>query len=623
MLALCAPIGPDSESGIANAQVLETLEEVGLVTVALDGRRRQLGLAHPVLRVVLRERMPEARRRAIMLDRVGVIEIWGARRRDDALRIATWRLEATGEADARLLVEAARLAHYADDYPMVVKLAGAAQAQSPDPEAGVLLGEALYELGSFFEADIEFSRAAWLVEGDEHRVAVAAARAANLLWGLLRPNDALAVNRAAQDVVESQTALDELVAHEAWLLVFSGWPARAREVIESLPRGGSARVRAVCALAESPAMSLTGLPAVALGVAHQGHADHLALGEEVWVDQPAGHVLAEVVALSEDGLLDQAAERASAGYRDASAEQAPFLQIRFAFHCGRVALLSGRARTARRWFQEVVARSQATGFEGPRAIALSGLAIANGLLGDADSARQAVVAMDDVRSFGFLRPERELGRAWSLVAAGDPSAACRILSVAAQDAVASGHLTGASWLLHDIARLGQAALVVEQLAVLAEASDSKLVAIRAVHAEALTTSDTNALEDVGDRLEAMGALLAAAEAMAAASQAAARTGFARRSSGLGGRAIALAERCEGARTPGLVGTGAAIALTPREREVAAMAAAGVASRDIAARLFLSVRTVNNHLQRVYTKLGIARRQELVATLSHAERQDQL
>ena len=270
-----------------------------------------------------------------------------------------------------------------------------------------------------------------------------------------------------------------------------------------------------------------------------------------------------------------------------------------------------------------MARSQATGFEGPRAIALSGLAIANGLLGDADSARQAVVAMDDVRSFGFLRPERELGRAWSLVAAGDPSAACRILSVAAQDAVASGHLTGASWLLHDIARLGQAALVVEQLAVLAEASDSKLVAIRAVHAEALTTSDTNALEDVGDRLEAMGALLAAAEAMAAASQAAARTGFARRSSGLGGRAIALAERCEGARTPGLVGTGAAIALTPREREVAAMAAAGVASRDIAARLFLSVRTVNNHLQRVYTKLGIARRQELVATLSHAERQDQL
>ena len=64
-----------------------------------------------------------------------------------------------------------------------------------------------------------------------------------------------------------------------------------------------------------------------------------------------------------------------------------------------------------------------------------------------------------------------------------------------------------------------------------------------------------------------------------------------------------------------------VALTPREREIAAMAAAGVASREIASRLFFSVRTVNNHLQRVYAKLGIARRQELVVSLAIGERQD--
>ena len=64
-----------------------------------------------------------------------------------------------------------------------------------------------------------------------------------------------------------------------------------------------------------------------------------------------------------------------------------------------------------------------------------------------------------------------------------------------------------------------------------------------------------------------------------------------------------------------------ISLTTREQEVAAMAAAGVASRDIADRLFLSVRTVNNHLQRVYAKLGVASRDELHAGLYSAAGDD--
>ncbi len=51
-----------------------------------------------------------------------------------------------------------------------------------------------------------------------------------------------------------------------------------------------------------------------------------------------------------------------------------------------------------------------------------------------------------------------------------------------------------------------------------------------------------------------------------------------------------------------------------------MAATGVASREIATRLFLSVRTVNNHLQRVYAKLGIASRQELIRSLDNGVRE---
>ena len=54
------------------------------------------------------------------------------------------------------------------------------------------------------------------------------------------------------------------------------------------------------------------------------------------------------------------------------------------------------------------------------------------------------------------------------------------------------------------------------------------------------------------------------------------------------------------------------ALTRREAEVAALAARGLTNRDIAARLVLSVRTVETHLDHVLTKLGFRTRTQLAA-----------
>jgi DNA-binding CsgD family transcriptional regulator len=51
--------------------------------------------------------------------------------------------------------------------------------------------------------------------------------------------------------------------------------------------------------------------------------------------------------------------------------------------------------------------------------------------------------------------------------------------------------------------------------------------------------------------------------------------------------------------------------------VVLLAATGMASKDIAERLYLSVRTVNNHLQHAYAKLGVTSRAGLSQALGSA------
>jgi predicted ATPase/DNA-binding CsgD family transcriptional regulator len=52
-------------------------------------------------------------------------------------------------------------------------------------------------------------------------------------------------------------------------------------------------------------------------------------------------------------------------------------------------------------------------------------------------------------------------------------------------------------------------------------------------------------------------------------------------------------------------------LTRREKEIADLVAAGLGNRDIAERLFLSKRTVDSHIEHIFTKLGFSSRTRLV------------
>ena len=58
-------------------------------------------------------------------------------------------------------------------------------------------------------------------------------------------------------------------------------------------------------------------------------------------------------------------------------------------------------------------------------------------------------------------------------------------------------------------------------------------------------------------------------------------------------------------------------LTPREREIAHLVLAGRSNREAGALLGLSERTVGNHLQSVFNRLGIGSRRELTAYVAAA------
>ena len=53
------------------------------------------------------------------------------------------------------------------------------------------------------------------------------------------------------------------------------------------------------------------------------------------------------------------------------------------------------------------------------------------------------------------------------------------------------------------------------------------------------------------------------------------------------------------------------ALTPREREILALVASGANNQDIASKLFISEKTVRNHLTAIFDKLGVNSRAQAI------------
>ncbi|MER6444372.1 AAA family ATPase [Streptomyces venezuelae] len=627
VLSLCEPLSLGHLEKEAEPHVLGALEQLGLIVVVQEERRSAVRLAHPLYGEVLRADMTAQCRRDTLLRQVHLLKQSGARRREDAVHLATYKLAATGTANPALLVRAAVLAAHAREYPRALGLLRAIPQQHQSFQVQLLLGKTLYEAGDYQQADHVLSQADAMASTEEEVLSALPVRTQNLLWGLGTPYaEVLDVIGAARDRVTSPLGRRALLLNEAATALTVGNVRRSLALTADLEPEGThapdAQAWLWAALTRSTALSVTGRGEEAEGWIRRAMAFSSAAGEP---DSPATHEVSHwavlVLALAESGRLAEAQEVGARAFGDVTDASASADRRLLAFYLARGAWYAGHPARARRWFAEV-ARASRPHTPVVLSMALAGVAAAAALQGDCDAAETALAERDRLPAAGYF-PEERLGEAWLYVARGELTRARAVLTAAAGEAYERGETASEAILLTDLVRLGKpgeageagvARAAAKRLTEIARECTGPFHRSRADLAVAWSTRDPEGLLAASDALEAMGADLLAAEAASTAASLLRAAGQTRRASAAAVRAEDLADRCEGARTPALVVCEAVVQLTGREREIGLLASRGMLSKDIAAALTISVRTVDNHLQRVYNKLGITTRGELADRL---------
>ncbi|WP_435280095.1 LuxR C-terminal-related transcriptional regulator [Streptomyces sp. 1222.5] len=617
LLALCGPLPLGEARLAASDRVLATLEHAGLIRPEQDGRRTQISLAHPLYGEAVEAGLPALRRREILLGQAQRVEAYRTRRRGDALCIAAWRLAATGTADPAVLLQAAQAARNTHDYPHAIALLEALPETWYTSQTRLLLGEALSQMGKWKQADTVLAEAEDCADSEHTKLAIALARTGNLSWSNADVAQALAVNDAACRQATAAVDRRALRVNEGFLRIAAGQPSHGLALLEDLESEPGhipdVHVWLRGALTKSIALALTGRAHHAVDWAERAHATHLQLDDHTLLPHPAIQKIPLVLALAEAGRLADARATGECAYAHLT-DCSVIARAWMAVFLGRTLWLAGHPAKARRWYAEAAALARTINHAKSLRPALAGLAACAALLGDLHSAE---VALDEHRTTppapGFLpAAEERLGYAWVQAARGDLARARSILTQAARD---TDQITSEALLLTDIARLGGAQDVVGRLTDLGRVcDDGAFTRARTRLAVAYAHDDPLQLLHAADELEHLGADLLAAEAATTAAAIWHRTGNSLRATAATRQAARAAAHCEDARTPRLVQAQATAPLTPREREIALLAATHTASKDIAKALSLSVRTVDNHLQHVYSKLGVTTRRELAVAL---------
>jgi DNA-binding CsgD family transcriptional regulator len=617
VIAVGEPIGLGMLDDLADHDAVERLEAAGVVAIDTDGKHVVARPAHPLYGDVVRSSLPDLRRRRLMRTLADALQRQGATARDDSIRLALWRLDGGGTPPPGLLLAAARHAHFAFDGMTAERLARAAWGADHTFEAAHVLADVLFARGGYVEREELLTELAATATTDDERAVVAVSRALGWFWGLADGEAAERVLIEAEAKVTDPGWWSEIRATRATLVGQSGRHREVLELLADLPADGvSPRALLQAALAEAFA-----LPGVGRGEDAVARIDHAIsagaeIGQQLTLFRAGLLQSAKAMALVALGRLDDAAQAARSGLEASVATGNRAAEGFFGAALGWVQLHQGLLVSAQRTYRESATAFRASSHRGPRRWALAGLLFAAALARDREVAGEAGRALDDLgpHPAALFDTAIRQARAWAAVADGDPETARVLLRDAAAEARSRGAVLDESAALHDLARLGRANEVADRLRSLAAIAQGDYVAVLADNATGHARGDPDALGDASQRFAALGYNLRAAESAMAASEASARAHDQRTATRWGRRATEVAARCEAPATPELFSTTGPMPLTNREREIALLAADGLPSRVIAERLYLSVRTVDNHLARIYTKLGVTSRSELPAVL---------
>jgi DNA-binding CsgD family transcriptional regulator len=618
LVALGEPLELAILTSLLPEQVVEGLERRGLLEASAGWSGPDVRLAHPLYGEVVRARLSRVRRARLCRSLAEVTEAAGPLRARDVLRVAIWSLDGGGGSPA-VTLQAAKMAYRDEDYALAIRLAESAWNRWGLLEAAILLAESIDVHGRLADVERVLRAALPLADNDIDRTAVANGLASAIFYSPERAAEADQLLSDTSAAVSDLASRRSLEAQRGDHFLRTGNVARTIEIDRPLLQveGDAAFMQASRDI--GVALALAGRTNEAIGHTEAALAARRHLEETDRVSAVAVFLVAKAVALGEAGRLAEAVATAEAGYSASVSRGNPHGQAWFGVVLGSARSTQGRLLMADHLFREAATLFESRGHPGVR-WGLGGIALAAGQLGDRVGAATAVAELEALgpTTLTMMDIQVERGRAWASMAAGDLATARSILWSAVELAASWGQYASESSALHDLLRIGDTQSAVPRLEELAGRVEGDLMIGRATLARALQSGDPVLAEEAADHFERCGALLYAAEAASIEQRLAIQSRLFRRATAAAARSQRLARRCEGARTPALGAPGAQSDLSVREREVALLASEGLTSRQIGERLFVSARTVDNHLQRVYLKLGISDRNALHEHLAIAQ-----
>lgn len=618
-LAVGEPIDLATLTRIVGAEAVEEAETRGLIVLETVAGGLEARVAHPLYGEVRRKRAAATRLRRLR----GLVaaELVDAADRDDVrvvVRRATLSLDSDLLPDADLLMRAAHGAVGLADLPLADRLADAAGRAGAGPEASFVRAHALSWLHRGEDADTVLADIDVATLTDGQRARLAFLRASNMLWALSDPPRAKAlIDEVARTMPAESGGYIDAFRTVYWFAMDQ--PDLATEaskdlVLDDLPAIVDAEVAWV--LASICADSGRTSDAVAIADAGYAIATRSFDAPQMRFNISDAHITALLLA----GRVTDAQDLAEK-VRAQAADLPGAAHLLGAAVTGRAALGAGRLDTAGPLLEQAASALSVAGhamgwgyrYHFPRVTCLA-------IQGAAGEAAAALAALDgQPRPFRSLDYERSLAHAWVTAGQGAVSAAITIVLSAAERAAERGQFAAEVLCLQTATQFGETSAAA-RLRELTTIVDGPRAGIAARFAEALRDGDATELAAAGEDFERMGDLVAAVDATAHAAAEYRRQDMRGSALTCSTRAEALADQCGGVDTPALRQASERLPLTDREREIVMLVAAGLASRAIADRLTLSVRTIENHIYRAMTKTGTTSREELARLLRPEHRQ---